>query len=819
MGISRRNVLKLSALFVLAPLAPKMLSAADSKQVMSKADNMKYLTKLVKNGEVFTGAHWGPMKVTIKDGKIVKSEAGVKRKVHNPLQDYIGDLVYAKSRVKYPMVRKSYLEDPTNPKPELRGNDEWVRVSYKKALDLIEAAMRRTYKEKGPTGIFAGSYGWHSSGNVHNAQIVLQRFMAMAGGFTGIIGDYSTAASQVIMPHIVGSLEVYDQQTVWPIVLEHSKVVVIWGSNSLVTLRNSHAIGDDMGADYLVQLKDKGKRVIVIDPVHNETAKTLEAQWIAPVPNTDVALMLGIMHTMYTTGKYDKNFIETYTEGFNKFLPYLLGKSDGVVKDAKWAKSISGVDEATIKDLAKTMFENTTMLMSGWGMQRAHHGEQPHWALVTLASMIGQIGKPGGGFGLCYHTHNGGVPRRKSVVVGGMNTGGKGATMSIPVARIADAILNPGKTIDFNGRKITYPDIDMIYWCGGNPIVHQQNLNKTLKAWRKVNTIVIHEGFWTSSARQADIVMPTTTTYERNDIAMIGLLSNMYLGPMKACVAPLYESKDDYTMFSDLAKRFGIYKEYTWDGKSDIEWVKAAYNASLKQAKPQHINMPSFEEFWEKNEPIEFAHSEIDDNYVRYAEFIEDPILNPLGTPSGKIEIYSETIASFKYDDCPPHPSWLEPVEWLGMKNKPAEFHMVSPHPRDRLHSQLAQTKLRDTYAINGREPIWINEEDAKEKGIKNGDIVRVFNARGETLAGAYVTKDIARHVVRLEEGGWYDPVEPGKIGSLDNNGTPNILTIDMPTSKLASGNISHTALVNVEKYKGKLTPIVVYEEPKKMKV
>ncbi|WP_095278393.1 molybdopterin guanine dinucleotide-containing S/N-oxide reductase [Helicobacter sp. 11S02629-2] len=779
---------------------------------------MKHLS-LIENGEVMTGAHWGPIKVTVKDGKIVKSEAGIKRKVHNPLQDHISDLVYAKSRVKYPMVRKSYLEDPTNPKPELRGNDEWVRVSYEKALDLIEAAMRRTYKEKGPTGIFAGSYGWRSSGNIHNAQVVLQRFMAMAGGFTGIIGDYSTGASQVIMPHVVGTLEVYEQQTVWPVILEKTKVVIIWGSNSLITLRNSHAIGDDMASDYLVQLKDKGKKIIIIDPIYNETAKLLDAKWIAPTPNTDVALMLGIMHTMYTTNKYDKHFIETYTVGFDKFLPYLLGKSDGVTKDAKWASAICGIDEETIKELASTMFENTTMLMSGWAMQRAHHGEQPHWALVTLASMIGQIGKPGGGFGLCYHTHNSGVPRRNAVVVGAMNLGGKSATLSVPAARATDAILNPGKTIDFNGKKITYPDIDMIYWCGGNPIVHQQNLNNNLKAWRKPHTIVINEAFWTSSARQADIVMPTTTTYERNDIAMIGLLSNTYIGPMKACITPLYESKDDYTIFSDLAKRFGIYKEYTGDGKSDLEWVKTVYEAALEEGKTKNIEIPPFKEFWEKNEPFEFKHLESNDHYVRYSKFVKDPIANPLGTPSGKIEIYSETIASFKYDDCPPHPSWLEPVEWLGMKNRPAEFHMVSPHPRDRLHSQLAQTKLRETYAINGREPIWINEEDAKEKGIKNGDVVRVFNARGETLVGAYVTKDIARHVVRLEEGGWYDPVEPGKIGSLDNNGTPNVLTIDMPTSKLGSGNIAHTALVNIEKYEGKLTPIVVYDEPKKMKI
>ena len=163
------------------------------------------------------------------------------------------------------------------------------------------------------------------------------------------------------------------------------------------------------------------------------------------------------------------------------------------------------------------------------------------------------------------------------------------------------------------------------------------------------------------------------------------------------------------------------------------------------------------------------------------------------------------------YDDCAAHPKWFEPVEWLGMKNKPAKFHLITVHPTDRLHSQQNNTSLRDNYAIANREPLLINTKDAAKLGIKNGDLVRVYNARGEALAGAEVSDDIIPGVVRLREGAWYDGFGDG----LCKNGCANTLTIDIPTSKLANGNISHTGLVNIEKYKGTAPELTAFKAPK----
>lgn len=811
---------------------------------------------LVKDGEIVTAAHWGVLKLTIKDGKVVKSEPlEVKNSFNNPFQKFTADMIY-KSRIKHPYVRKSYLENPDSPKPELRGKDEWVKVSYEDAIKLVVKELKKTRNDLGPTGVFAGSYGWKSTGNIHNSRTLLHRFMNLTGGFVGVLGDYSTGASQVIMPHVLGSLEVYEQQTSWPLVLEHSKVVVIWGANPISTLRIAWTANDELGLKYFEDLKKSGKKLIFIDPIKNETCQYLNARWIAPIPNTDVALMMGMASHLLKIGKYDKEFLSNYTTGFDKFKDYLKGKEDGVEKSVAWASKICGIDEATIKELAELFYDNRTMIMSGWGMQRAHHGEQPHWMLVTLCCMLGQIGLPGGGFGLSYHYSNGGVPECKGGIVGGLNAASVGkfeqgkfvgtangviengkfvekasnsnnsneaawlvktTEYSFPLARIAEALLNPGKKISHNGTTITYPKIDFIYWVGGNPLVHHQETNTFVKAWKIPRTIVVNEPYWTPTAKMADIVFPTTTQYERNDLTMVGDYSNIAIAPMKQAVEKFEEAKDDYEIFCDLAKEydFGVYMAFSENGKTEFDWIKQYYDAAYKQVanNPDLMAitpMDEFKEFWAKNRPVEFLPTIEGENFVRYQDFREDPILEALGTPSGLIEIYSETIEKMNYDDCKGHPTWFEPFEWLGMKNKPAKFAVITAHPTDRLHSQLNHTSLRENYAIANREPIWINSQDAKNLGIKTGDLVRVYNKRGEVLCGAFVTDNIKQGVLRLCEGAWYDPDENG----LCKNGCSNVLTRDIPTSKLSNGNISHTLLADIEIYKGKAPTLTAFLPP-----
>ena len=195
------------------------------------------------------------------------------------------------------------------------------------------------------------------------------------------------------------------------------------------------------------------------------------------------------------------------------------------------------------------------MITCAWSLQRAHHGEQPYWAAIVLAAMLGGIGLPGGGFAFGHGSTNGiGVPR---IDVPGpelplpLNP----ARTVIPVARIADMLLDPGARYAFNGRQYTYPDIKLIYWAGGNPFHHHQDLNRLARAWQKPETVVVHDSWWTPTARHADIVLPATTTLERNDVG--GSSRDPFILAMHRAIDPVGEARNDFDIFRALAQRLG----------------------------------------------------------------------------------------------------------------------------------------------------------------------------------------------------------------------------------------------------------------------
>lgn len=788
-------------------------------------------TRVIREGQVITAAHWGPLAVNLKEGKVVSSGPAVKARLDNPLQTVVADQLYSETRIKHPMVRKGFLDNLDNPtKPDgKRGDDEWVRVSWNQAYDLIEKQLRRVRSSYGAEGIFAGSYGWRSSGVLHKAFTLLQRFMTITGGYVGHMGDYSTGATQVMMPHVLGTLEVYEQQTSWEVVLKESQAVVLMSFNSYNSSQIAWAASDCQGRDRLLDLKASGIKVYVIDPTYSETAELLgdSAEWLAIKPSTDVPLMLGIAHELLKNQWHDKDFLKTYCVGFETVEQYILGQGfDSVEKTPEWAAEVCGISADKIRELAKVFHENRTLFMAGWAIQRQHHGEQSHWMLVTLASMLGEIGLPGGGFGLSYHYSNGGVATRKGGVLPNigitpsagsstdsndwLNTGGN---LAIPVARIADALYHPNSEYQYNGQTRVYPDIKLIWWCGGNPFHHHQDLNRLRKGWQKPEVIIVSEPYWTATAKHADIVLPATTSYERNDMTMTGDYSNMHLVPMKKVVEPLWEAKDDFEVFRELAKRFDVENTFT-EGRTEMQWLAHFYNEAQQSGWQQRVAMPRFRQFWEENKVLENPVTEKAKNFVRYADFRKDPVLKPLGTPSGKIELYSKTVAEMNYSDCLGHAAWLPPVEYLG--NAPEEYplHMVTPHSHYRLHSQLNQTRLREEYAIADREPVWIHPDDATPRGIKTGDVVRIYNTRGQVLAGAVVNKRVRPGVIALHEGAWYDPAD-GSDNALCKNGCGNVLTVDRGTSALSQGNCGHTAVVNIEKYTQTPPPLTAFSPPK----
>jgi biotin/methionine sulfoxide reductase len=448
------------------------------------------------------------------------------------------------------------------------------------------------------------------------------------------------------------------------------------------------------------------------------------------------------------------------------------------------------------------------MIAASWSLQRADHGEQPFWLTVTLAAMLGQIGLPGGGFALGYGSVNAEGADAHAFSGPVLPQGTNAVNASIPVARISDMLLDPGGKYDFDGKVCTYPDIRLIYWCGGNPFHHHQDLNRMLAAWRKPETIVIHEQFWTAAAKHADIVLPATTMLERDDIGSTG--RDRFMIAMKKAVEAPGEARDDYAIFADISERIGTRRAYT-ENRTSVEWLRYLFESSRERADRFGIELPGFDDFWAQ------GHFEVPrpaEPHVMFRDFRADPKAHRLPTPSGKLEIFSERIASFGYADCPGHPAWLEPVEWLGGGARRYPLHLISSQPSTKLHSQYDHGSVSLGRKIQGREPIRIHPEDASARGLRAGEVVRVFNDRGQCLAGVRLDDGLKPGVVQMSTGAWYDPLLPGEIGTLDKHGNPNVLTLDRGTSRLAQGAAAHTCLVEIERYQAELPPITAFDPP-----
>jgi biotin/methionine sulfoxide reductase len=408
----------------------------------------------------------------------------------------------------------------------------------------------------------------------------------------------------------------------------------------------------------------------------------------------------------------------------------------------------------------------------------------------VLAAMLGQIGLPGGGIGFGYGAI-GNVGKTAHRLRGPVfEQGNNPISDFIPVSRIADMLLNPNGAYDFNGQCRKYPDIRLVYWCGGNPFHHHQDLNRLNEAWQRPETIIVHEPWWTATARRADIVLPATTQFEREDIGWAK--GDPYLFHMPQMIKPVGDAKDDYDIFYLLAKRMGCCEAFS-DKRSSEQWIKKIYQEFATNAHADDIVVPNWEELKAQN----FVRLNIDteefDN-VPFEAFRTNPNSNPLDTPSGKIEIYSRAIAGFKYDDVPGHPVFHPPS-----KDNEYPLRLTSPQPGNKLHSQL-QSAIEDHQYFN---MVRMHPKDATSRKLQDQDQVVVCNANGSCLAQVLIASEIKQGVVSMVTGSWYAPAPDG----VDISGNPNVLTNDCGTSRLGQGAAAHNVGVEVKKFHESLSP------------
>lgn len=760
-----------------------------------------------------TAAHWGVYEVEY-------DEQGNARRLHpfskdpdpSPIGLHMLSDEVARLRVKRPAIRKGWLQKGAGAASGNRGQEPFVEVPWDEALDLVANELKRVKETYGNRSIFGGSYGWSSAGRFHHAQSQVKRFLNSFGGFVRHQDSYSLGAARVLMPHIVATMEeLQAMHTSWDVLAEQCKLFVTFGG---VPRKNAQINAGGATLHHvkrgLYAMRDRGVRFVNVTPTGEDIDTGGPVEWLAIRPNTDAAMMLALCHVLYAEKLYDRAFLDRCTVGFDKFVPYLIGETDGQPKTPEWAEKICGIAASRIRALAREMAVSRTTVSIGWSLQRSHHGEQPFWALVTLACMLGQIGLPGGGFGVGYGPANlMGSPHPKysgPTLPQGVNP----VKEFIPVARLSDMLLRPGDPFDYNGGRHTYPDIHLIYWAGGNPFHHHQDLNRLREAWRKPDTIIFHEQFWTPAARMADIVLPATTSLERDDIGYGS--REPYVIAMKKAREPHGEARDDYDIFQALAKRLGVAEAHSEGRASSRAWLEHLYEESREKSAKAGVSLVPFAQFW--NDGLAEAQGEPREP-VMLAAFRDNPEKHPLKTPSGRIEIYSETIASFGLDDCPPHAAWLEPIEWLGARAAERyPLHMLSDQPADKLHSQLDHSPHSRSTKVKGRQPITIHPEDAAARGIADGDLLRVFNDRGACLAAARLSDRIRRGVVRLSTGAWFDPADAGSNRPLEKHGNPNVLTLDIGASKLSQGCIAQTCLVELERFDGPAPAVTAHQLP-----
>jgi len=676
--------------------------------------------------------------------------------------------IYAPDRVLYPMRRVG-----------ARGEGKFERISWDEALDTVVNEIKRIQDTYGPASIL---FKW-SGGDISRVHFATahQRLLNMAGGCSDVWGNHSMEGSLFSQIATFGTVATDSTRDD----LLNSRLIVMWGWNPADTVMHTPT------AWYLTQAKEAGIKMVSVDPKYTNTAALYTSQWIPIRPGTDAAMLIAMAYVMIKENLQNQRFLDTYTTGFEKFKDYVMGLEDSVPKTPAWAEAITGVPAAIIENLAREYATiKPAALMTGIAPGRTAYGEQYHRAAATLAAMTGNIGIHGGNAGASAYGSMVGVypfmklgpgmpvlpnpveskaPRRKNTFASwaGYTTFREG---HVHQTKVADAILK--------GKSGGYPaDYKLLYVVNNNYPNQYPNVNRGIEALKSetLEFIVFFEQFMTPGAKFADVILPVNTCLERNDIATGPAVG--FIGFMGKAVDSVGESRSHLDICIALAEGLGI---TDYSDKTEDEWIKQIVTGS-----PFITDYDAFK----KAGGYKIRHEE---PYVAFKPQIDDPENNPFLTPSGKIEIYSQRIADMNGSLLPPVPKYIE--TWENLNDPLAQkypLQLITTHFWRRAHSQYDNIPwLRELEP----QSVMMNSVDAETRGIKSGDMVKVFNDRGVTVLLAKVTERIMPGVVDIPQGAWYDPDENG----VDKGGCANVLTRDEHSP--AGAYCTHTSLVQVEK-------------------
>ncbi|HJQ58638.1 MAG TPA: molybdopterin-dependent oxidoreductase [Vineibacter sp.] len=642
---------------------------------------------------------------------------------------------YHPDRLKYPMRR-------VGP----RGSGRFERVSWDDALDTVAREMLRVRAQYGNAAILDGSRS--GSLSMLHGRGAAKRFLHMFGGCTDLWSNMSAEAEVFAVRMTYGAKADYKSAGREPTDYVNSKLIVMWGWSPA---DGTFGTGTQR---YLKWAKQKGVRIVAVDPRRTRSSSALADEHIFIRPSTDAAALIAMAYVIVSEGLHDQAYCDRYVLGFDEahlpagapagasYRAYLMGDSDGIAKTPAWASAITGIPADTLRRLAIAFATSKpAALQTGYAPGRTRYGEQFHRAAYALAAITGNVGIAGGNSG----TSNGATGRAG---INSLPTGSNPINARVSSPLLADLLAR--------GKAGGYPaDIKLIYSAGGDLFNQAPNAGKIAASLDGVEFIVAQDNFLTPTAQHADIVLPATTFWERNDVHTPWAGAGHYAIFMKQAIAPMYECRNDIDIFADLARRLGI---AGYNDSSELDWLRRLTSDAVDD----------FEAFMDKG----VARFPAPEDAVAFAKQIRDPDNHKFTTPSGKIEVYSMAMAAnpdpYGLGAMPPIPTWIPPIE----PDARYPLSLCSPKSRARTHS------------IHGNQPdlarvdpddLWLNTADARARGIKDGQKVRVFNAFGATVLPAKVTSRIAPGVVAIKEGAWFSPGADGT----DRSGCANAVTAD----------------------------------------
>jgi anaerobic dimethyl sulfoxide reductase subunit A len=727
------------------------------------------------------------LKVYVKEGLIVRIETDDRPgdAIENPqLRACLRGRGYRarqhhEDRLKYPMKRVG-----------LRGEGKFERISWNEATDLMAQELNRIKDKYGNSALYI-PYGTGSY-NQTNGIWPARRLLNVFGGHLGYYNSYSWACINIATPYVYGTKITGNQRQDWV----NSKYIIMWGWNP-------SEMRDGTNSEYFVKkAKENGARVICIDPRMTLSAVSLADEWIPIRPGTDNAMMDAMAYVMITENLHDHDFVKTHCIGFDdtqmpvgleneeSFRDYILGTKDGQGKTPEWAEEITGIPKSTIERIARE-FANTkpAMLYQGYGMQRRAYGEQPVRGGCVLAAITGNVGNSGGwASGIALQAEDGGA--MWSIFPEGENP----VEAKIPTFLWSEAVLR-GKEMGAADGVIDAEKLDnnikMIWAVASNCIINQHaNINRSIKIMQDeslVEFFVVQDNFLTPTGMYADLLLPACTQFET-----WGLEDGWKYGDdvmlMPKIIEPAWESKSDYQICADIAKKLGLKETFT-EGKDEKGWVEQFIGEYRKTRFP---DIPDLDELEKSNAGL-YA-PDVTKPKIAFADFRKDPVKHALPTPSVKIEIFSKRLFDMNNPkEIPAVPKYIR--EWESPFDTNAEkfpLQVIGPHYMPRVHSTHHNN---DWLSEAFPQRVFINPIDANEREIKNGDKVKIYNERGTIILTCRLTKRIMPGVVSIPQGAWWKPDENGN----DIGGSTNTLTSERWTP-LAFGNAQHTIMAEMEK-------------------